>query len=101
MMSKDSTRICILWLDWLPQSENQIRSQHWTVTNKHRIRAMQQFGWSSHSSLAAKDFWTTTIRLLGLSALEMLSPDGFDLTTPTLESDSSMDKSEVTNPEPS
>lgn len=96
--SKSSTRICTLWVDWLPQSENEIRKQHWTKNHAHGNAAKAAWLSAYQSSPAAIDFWMRTITLLGASAFETRSADTSDSTTMTPVLSGNTDSSAQTEP---
>src|SRR5690348_10871258 len=87
--SNAGTRSCLVWVHWLPLSENRVRRLHWSKVHAHNASAKAAWRSSLQSSSAAADFVTTTIRrraeqkLLGTKL-----PHHLDTTTETLESDS-------------
>lgn len=70
--SNGSTPICLV-LDWLPQSENQIRSQHWTKNHKAKQAAKAALNSALASSPAALDLWTQTTTLEAVKDFETSS----------------------------
>jgi len=85
-------KFALLWLDWIPQSENQIRSQHWTKSRQHAAKGKVAFKFALLSSPAAGDFWTMTTASLGTSAYATKSPQASELTTETQESGGATDR---------
>jgi hypothetical protein len=86
----------VLFVPYVPQSENVIRTQHWTRNHKESKRAKEAWLYALRSSDAAIAFWTATTSKQAASLSEMPSPELSDSTTPTIASDGNTDKSEQT-----
>lgn len=85
----------LLWVEWVGQSENKVRRQHWSNTHKHNLAAKDAWLASLRSSPLAIDSLTMIIRSLAeTKPCETPSPEASASTTGIPESAGNTDKSE-------